>query len=103
MHHNEVNNEVDNNQFIHFHTHINHGEVHANDSNLNYDDIHALDLYANIFYDNNNEIDNDFFFQTTEHDIDTNFVIPTPKQTHHTPLAPVVLLKIKAITGMKLT
>ena len=75
-------------------THINHYEVHVIDP-------HSIDCYANLFYDIENEINNEFN-QITQHDIDTNFIIPTPKRTHRSELAPVVLLNLEAINCVQL-
>ena len=41
---------------------------------------HAIDEYANIFYNKENEIDNEFYdYVPTQKDIDNFFMIPTPK------------------------
>ena len=73
---------------------INHDEVHVIDP-------HPIDCYADLFYDDENEIDNEFY-QITQQDIDNNFIIPTPKRTKRSRLAPIVLMNIKAINGVRL-
>ena len=76
-------NRVDNSADVGPETHINHDEVHVIDP-------HLINCYTNLFYDDENKIDNEFY-QITQHDIDTNFMIPTPKRTRCSKLAPVVL------------
>ena len=89
-------NEVVDNKAVLSETHVNHDEVHGID-------IHPIDHYVNIFYDGEeNEVDTKFY-NITQNNIDTNFVIPTPKISHQSNLAPVVLMNIKAINGVKLT
>ena len=80
----QVNKEVDvdNHQFFHSQTHIIHDEMHVNDLKK-YDNIHAVDNYATLFYVKDNEIGNKFFKYTpTQHDIDNQFNIPNPKRSH---------------------
>ena len=61
---------------------------------------HTFDVYADQFYVEDNEIDDlDQYFeykptQTERKEMDTLFIIPTPKRTHRSKLSPVVLLKI---------
>ena len=73
---------------------INHDEVHVIDP-------HPIDCYVDLFYDDINEIDTEFY-QITQKDIDNNFIIPTPKRTKRSRLAPIVLMNIKAINGVRL-
>ena len=55
--------------------HVNHDEVHGID-------IHPIDNYANIFYDEDkNKVDTEFY-DITQNDIDIDFVILTPKGSH---------------------
>ena len=69
---------------------------------------HTFDVYADQFYVEDNEIDDlDQYFeykptQTERKEMDTLFIIPTPKRTHRSKLSPVVHLKIKAISGIGL-
>ena len=68
-------------------------------------------MYADEYYVNENEVDNTFFedsfvednFVATREDLNNIFMIPTPKRTHRTRLTLVMLMKIKAINGVRLT
>ena len=50
-----------------------------------------IDVFANQIQIDSEEI--------TQNDIDCMFVIPTPKCTHCTNLAPIVLLKARSVNG----
>jgi hypothetical protein len=57
-----------------------------------------LDSFLNnAFVNEKNEI------ELTQHDIDNNFIIPTPKRSHRSQLAPILLIKIKSINGITLS
>lgn len=63
---------------------------------------HTINSYVNLSYNPVNK-DNHDNFQITQHDIDYNFIIPTPKHSHRNKLLPIVLISIKAINGVLLT
>ena len=49
--------------------------------------VHVVDAYANEYYVNGKKVDTTFFedsFVVTREDLNTIFMIPTPKRTHRT-------------------
>ena len=72
----QVDNEVPS-VFVHSNIHIIEPDsIDKQNSDVN----HAVDAYADLFYENKNKIDNNFYEYTpTQEDIDNNFIIPTPK------------------------
>ena len=56
---NQANNKVDETLFVHSNTYINY-KVTSNDQH-NSNEHHAVDAYANPFYENENEIGNECY------------------------------------------